>query len=891
MSDLTVTPEPDEVAPTNSGVTEVVGIDEQMRVAYLDYAMSVIVQRALPDVRDGLKPVHRRILYAMEDLGIRSNTAYKKSARIVGEVLGKYHPHGDQAVYDSMARMAQDFSMRYPLVSGQGNFGSVDGDPPAAMRYTEARLSKMAEELLADLDRETVDFNDNFDGSLKEPEILPARMPNLLMNGSSGIAVAMATNIPPHNLKELVSALTMMIDRYDEIEEISVEELMQHVLGPDFPTGGLIVGNEGIRQAYSTGRGHLIMRGTAAIEENKNGRFAIVITEIPYQLNKTSLLERIAELVREGRLDMIADMRDESDRRGMRIVVELKRASQPKKVLNQLYKWTPLQSTFAVQILALVDGEPRMLTLKRALVHYLEHRQVVVTRRTMFELDKAKKRAHILDGLLIALANLDAVIKTIRESPDADVAKARLMERFNLTEIQAQAILDMQLRRLAALERQKIEDEYEQLRRLIAELEDVLAHPHKILTIIRSELEEVAEKYGDARRTRIMPDLDSDLSDESLVQDEPIFVSVTDRGYIKRVSDSAYRAQGRGGRGVTGQAVKEADQVAFFLRANTLDTMLFFTDRGKVYSERVFEIPEETRLGKGIPVVNILNLEPEEHLTAMVPIRDFSAASYCMMATRRGRVKRVPLKDFSRVYKTGLKAITLDDGDELGWVCLTNGSDDVIVVTRNGKALRFKEKEVRSTGRSTMGVTGIKLKDDVLVGMEVVKPDGYLLVVTDRGQGKRTPLKEYIPKSRGTLGVTTISQEARAEIGDVAQVRVVEEGQEVTLISTNGIVLRTTVDEISIQGRATQGVRVMGLDEGDKLAAMTVIPVEEVKAAAEAAARAQNEEESSFAAQSSQQIEDLEDSMEAPDSENIQSDELEEPLNEDDEAGEESSPE
>ncbi|NLW72062.1 MAG: DNA gyrase subunit A [Chloroflexi bacterium] len=891
MSDLTVTPEPDEVAPTNSGVTEVVGIDEQMRVAYLDYAMSVIVQRALPDVRDGLKPVHRRILYAMEDLGIRSNTAYKKSARIVGEVLGKYHPHGDQAVYDSMARMAQDFSMRYPLVSGQGNFGSVDGDPPAAMRYTEARLSKMAEELLADLDRETVDFNDNFDGSLKEPEILPARMPNLLMNGSSGIAVAMATNIPPHNLKELVSALTMMIDRYDEIEEISVEELMQHVLGPDFPTGGLIVGNEGIRQAYSTGRGHLIMRGTAAIEENKNGRFAIVITEIPYQLNKTSLLERIAELVREGRLDMIADMRDESDRRGMRIVVELKRASQPKKVLNQLYKWTPLQSTFAVQILALVDGEPRMLTLKRALVHYLEHRQVVVTRRTMFELDKAKKRAHILDGLLIALANLDAVIKTIRESPDADVAKARLMERFNLTEIQAQAILDMQLRRLAALERQKIEDEYEQLRRLIAELEDVLAHPHKILTIIRSELEEVAEKYGDARRTRIMPDLDSDLSDESLVQDEPIFVSVTDRGYIKRVSDSAYRAQGRGGRGVTGQAVKEADQVAFFLRANTLDTMLFFTDRGKVYSERVFEIPEETRLGKGIPVVNILNLEPEEHLTAMVPIRDFSAASYCMMATRRGRVKRVPLKDFSRVYKTGLKAITLDDGDELGWVCLTNGSDDVIVVTRNGKALRFKEKEVRSTGRSTMGVTGIKLKDDVLVGMEVVKPDGYLLVVTDRGQGKRTPLKEYIPKSRGTLGVTTISQEARAEIGDVAQVRVVEEGQEVTLISTNGIVLRTTVDEISIQGRATQGVRVMGLDEGDKLAAMTVIPVEEVKAAAEAAARAQNEEESSFAAQSSQQIEDLEDSMEAPDSENIQSDELEEPFNEDDEAGEESSPE
>jgi DNA gyrase subunit A len=866
MTDLPINPEENTLIPSNQGVTEVVGIDQQMRSAYLDYAMSVIVQRALPDVRDGLKPVHRRILYAMDDLGMRSNTAFKKSARIVGEVLGKYHPHGDQAVYDSMARMAQDFSMRYMLISGQGNFGSVDGDPPAAMRYTEARLSKIAEELLADLDKDTVEFVDNFDGSLKEPVILPSRMPNLLMNGSNGIAVAMATNIPPHNLRELVSALTMMIDRYDEIEDISIEELMQHVIGPDFPTGGMIVGNEGIRQAYSTGRGHLMMRGTAAIEEMKNGRFAIVITEIPYQLNKTSLIERIAELVRGGRLDMISDMRDESDRRGMRIVIELKRASQPRKVLNQLYKWTPLQSTFAVQILALVDSEPRMLTLKRALVHYLEHRQLVVTRRTMFELEKAKKRAHILDGLVVALNNLDAVIKTIRESPDAETAKSRLMDRFNLTEVQAQAILDMQLRRLAALERQKIEEEYEQLRAFIAELEDILANPHKILAIIRADLEEVAAKYGDNRRTKIMPDLDSDLSDESLVADEPIFVSVTTRGYIKRVSDSAYRAQGRGGRGVTGQAVKEADEVAFFLRANTLDTMLFFTDKGKVFSERVFEIPEETRLGKGIPVVNIINLEPEEHLTAMLPISSFAETIFCTMATKRGRVKRVPLKDFSRVYKSGLKAITLDEGDELGWVCLTSGSDDVMVVTRNGKALRFHEKEVRATGRSTMGVTGIRLKNDVLVGLEVVKPNAYLLVVTDRGQGKRTPIKEYIPKSRGTLGVTTISQEARPEIGDIAQVRIVEEGQEVTLISANGIVMRTKVDEISVQGRATQGVRVMGLSEGDSLAAMAVIPTAEVKAAAEAAAKLQDEDDLSFAARTvesdAQDESDVEDTVE-----------------------------
>lgn len=827
---MTDNPE-NEIIPANknTGNLQSVGIDQQMRSAYLDYAMSVIVARALPDVRDGLKPVHRRILYAMQDMGIRSNTPFKKSARIVGEVLGKYHPHGDTAVYDAMARMAQDFSMRYPLVDGQGNFGSVDGDPPAAMRYTEARLTKIADELLADLDKDTVDFIDNFDGSLQEPEVLPSRIPTLLMNGSNGIAVGMATNIPPHNLRELVAALSLLIDRYDDIDEVSVEELMELVPGPDFPTGGIIVGSEGIRQAYSTGRGHLIMRGAATIEEIREGRYAIIIHEIPYQLNKTSLIERIAELHREGRIDAISDMRDESDRTGMRIVVELKRGTQPRKVLNQLYKYTAMQSTFGVQLLALVDGEPRMLTLKRALHHYLEHRQVVITRRTLFELDKAKKRAHILDGLLIAIANLDAVIKTIRESADADSAKVNLVQRFNLTDVQAQAILDMQLRRLAALERQKIEDEYKELTVTIAELEDVLANPRKILEIVRTDLNEVAAKYGDDRRTRIAPDLEMDLSDESLVQDQPVFVSITNRGYVKRVSDNAYRLQGRGGRGVLGQSIRGEDEVLFLERANTLDTILFFTDLGKVYSGRVFELPEESRQGRGIPLVNFINLDPDERVTALLSVEDFSRAKYCTLATEKGRVKRILLSEFINVRPSGLIAIRLNEDDKLGWVRQTSGTDDLLLVTNQGKALRFHENQIRPTGRTTMGVSGIRLRgNDTLASMEVVEPGGYLMVITERGQGKRTDLDEYIPKTRGTLGVTTISQAARGEIGDIAEARIVQESDEVTLISKGGIVLRTKVSDISVQGRSTQGVKVMGLDGGDTLAAATRITAQEL---------------------------------------------------------------
>lgn len=810
---------------TEIGIIQQVNIDNEMRDAYLDYAMSVIVARALPDVRDGLKPVHRRILYAMRDMGIRASSSYKKSARIVGEVLGKYHPHGDMAVYDSMARMAQDFSLRYTMVDGQGNFGSIDGDSPAAMRYTEARLSKMAEEMLVDLEKDTVDFIDNFDGSLQEPEVLPSRLPNLLLNGSSGIAVGMATNVPPHNLKELVTALNYMIDHYDQMDDVSVEDLMAILPGPDFPTGGMIIGDEGIRMAYSTGRGRIVMRGTALIEENRTGRMVITITEIPYQLNKTTLIERIAELAREGRLDSITDLRDESDRTGMRIVVELKRGAQPKQVLNQLYKYTPLQSTFGAQILALVKGEPRLLTLKRALQLYLEHRQNVITRRSEYELEKAKNRAHILDGLLIALNNLDAVIKTIRESDDADIAKERLMSRFDLSDLQAQAILDMQLRRLAALERQKILDEHKEIMAQIAYLEDLLSHPKKILEIIREDLNDIADKFGDNRRTVIAPDADSDLSEESLVKKEDVFVSITQKGYVKRVSETTYRSQGRGGRGVIGQSMRDEDEVKFFLRCHTLSILLFFTDRGKVYSEKVWQLPDEGRTGRGIPLVNIINLDPHETVTAIVPVADFKDADFCTLATVKGRVKRIELAEFESVRPSGLIAINLEEDDQLGWVVLTSGKEEIMLITQDGQALRFSETEIRPMGRQAMGVIGIRMRPgDELAAMEVVEPKGFLLVITEKGFGKRTPLSEYTPKGRGTMGVATIDKKAADAIGKIAEARVVQEKDEVSLISSGGIVIRIAVADISVQGRSTRGVTIMHLEKDTTVAAMARIP-------------------------------------------------------------------
>ena len=812
------------------GKVEQVDIDEQMRSAYLDYAMSVIVARALPDARDGLKPVHRRILYAMFDMGIHANSAFKKSARIVGEVLGKYHPHGDMAVYDAMARMAQDFSMRYLLVDGQGNFGSVDGDAPAAMRYTEARLHAAAEEMLVDIDKETVDFADNFDGSLKEPIVLPSRLPNLLLNGSSGIAVGMATSIPPHNLREITDAVTYLIDHYDTIDDVSVDELMRLVQGPDFPTGGVIVGRDNIKQAYSTGRGRLVVRGLAHIEEMKGNRYQIIITEIPYQVNKTSLIERIAELVREGKIDAISDLRDSSDRRGMSIVIELRRGAQPNQVLNQLYKYTPLQSTFSVHLLALVNGEPRLLSLKRALQIYIEHRQEIITRRSQFELDKARYRAHILDGLLIALANLDEVIKTIRESKDVDTARERLMTRFKLSEQQAQAILDMQLRRLAALERQKIEDEHRDVLARIAYLEDLLANPGKVLSVIKEDLAAIAEKFSDERRTKIIGETHEEIKEEDLVPDESVLITFTQRGYIKRSAASLYRAQGRGGRGVSGQTIREEDEVLFLIPARTLYTMLFFSDRGKVYSEKVYQIPDANRAAKGIPIVNVLALESDERITAAVAVPNFEHGSYLTMATLKGRVKRVDLAEFASVRPSGLIAISLEEGDELGWVRLTMGDSEIVMVTRGGQALRIKETTIRSMGRQAAGVAGIKLKaDDRLASMEVIEPEGQLLVVTEHGYGKRTALTEYPEKGRATGGVTTLDGKYQQKTGRIAVARVVQEADEVTLVSANGIMLRLKVKDISMSGRATRGFNVMDLGDEDTVASLARINTSELK--------------------------------------------------------------
>jgi DNA gyrase subunit A len=814
------------------GTVRQVDIDEQMRGAYLDYAMSVIVARALPDARDGLKPVHRRILYAMHDMGIRSNTPYRKSARIVGEVLGKYHPHGDVAVYDTMARLAQDFSMRYLLIEGQGNFGSIDGDPPAAMRYTEARLNRQAEELLVDIDKQTVDFVDNFDGSLQEPTVLPARLPNLLLNGTSGIAVGMATNIPPHNLKELAGAIRYLVDQYDRMDEIGVEDLMRHVPGPDFPTGGTIIGTEGIKQAYSTGKGRLVLRAVAHIEEMTGSRHRIVVTEIPYQINKTGLIERIAELARGGRLDDVSDLRDESDRRGMSLIIELRRGAQPKKVLNKLYKYTPLQTTYGVQMLALVDGEPRVLSLKRALQIYIEHRRVVITRRSQFELEKARARAHILDGLLIALANIEAVIDTIRKSKDTEVAKAHLMERFSLSEVQAVAILDMQLRRLAALEREKIEQEHKEILKRIANLEDLLVHPKKLLGVIQADMNQVEEAFGDDRRTKIAVDASEELREEDLVADEAVLVSITERGYVKRVAATAYRRQGRGGRGVMGHSMRGEDEVMMLFPARSLDTVLFFSDRGKVYSEKAYQIPDAGRTDRGVSMVNILSVEADETVTATVTVPNFEAANFCTMVTRKGKIKRVQLSEFAAVRPSGLIAISLDKGDQLGWVKLTSGKNEIILVTEAGQALRFHEKLVRPMGRPAGGMRAIHLRPgDQVASMDVVEPKGDLLVVTAKGYGKRTPLKEYTPKGRATSGVLTLSKEKMDVTGRIAAARLAYAEDDLTIISSGGIMLRTKVGQVKQAGRATMGVRVVDLKEGEVVASVAIISAKDLEAA------------------------------------------------------------
>ena len=749
--------------------------------------------------------------------------SYKKSARIVGEVLGKYHPHGDSAVYDSMVRMAQTFSMRYPMVDGQGNFGSIDGDQPAAMRYTEARMDSISEEMLADIDKDTVDFVDNFDGSLQEPHVLPARLPNLLLNGASGIAVGMATNIPPHNLNELVAGINHLIDNYDKIDKVTIEDLIKFIPGPDFPTGGTIIGDEGIRQAYVTGRGRIILRGRAHIEEmDESGRFRIVITEIPYQLKKTTLIERIASLVREEKIKTISDLRDESDREGMSIVIELKRSAQPRKVLFQLYKYSALQTTFGAQMLALIDEEPVLLSLKQALTLYIDHRLEIIQRRAKFELNKAEARAHILDGLLIALADIDEVIETIRGSADTDIARTELMTRFKLSEIQAQAILDMQLKKLAALERQKIEDEHKELAAKIKKLKSLLRSQKQQLAIIKDDLAYLLEKYGDKRRTDIAPDAAQDIDEEDLVQDQAILISITERGYIKRVTAGAYKSQKRGGIGVKGHTMREEDEVMALIPARTLNTVLFFSDRGKVYSSKAYRIPEASRTSRGLPIVNVLNIDPQEKITAIVPVNDFKEAKYCSMVTQNGLIKRVDLREFESVRPSGLIAMNLKEDDRLGWVQLTSGKNDLMLITRNGYALRFEEKEVRPMNRPAMGVIGIRLREnDQVVGMDVVEKGGDLLVITEKGYGKRTSLDGYPRRGRATMGVLTVDKKALGVIGNIAAARVVQpKGDLITVISAEGTVMRTKAETISQYNRVARGVSIMQMREDDVVVAI-----------------------------------------------------------------------
>jgi len=807
-----------------SGNVRPVNIEDQMRGSYLDYAMSVIVSRALPDVRDGLKPVHRRILYAMNDMGVRPNTPYRKSARIVGEVMGKYHPHGDASIYDAMVRMAQDFSMRYPLVDGQGNFGSVDNDPPAAMRYTEARLAKIAEEMLVDIEKETVDFMPNFDDSLQEPRVLPARLPNLLLNGSSGIAVGMATNIPPHNLGEVCDAITYLIEN----PQATIEELGKFVKGPDFPTAGIIQGREGIRNAYATGHGKLVVRAKAHITNvSAAGRRNIIVSELPYQTNKAALVENIAELVKNRKIEGISDLRDESDRQGMRILIELKRESQPQQVLNNLYKYTAMQSSFFVNMLALVDGQPKVISLREALQSYVDFRREVITRRSKYELKQAKARAHILEGLRIALDNIDAIIKTIRESETAEAARKNLMTRFGLSQLQAQAILDMQLRRLASLERQKIQDEYTEVVKTIAYLEDLLANPRRILALITEEVKELKSKYGDKRRTEIVEQGALEFTEEDLIPHERVVVTLSSRGFIKRIPSKLYVQQHRGGKGIIAQVTREEDAVMILTVADTHDDLFFFTDRGKVFYLKCHEIPAgSTRTSKGLAIINLLSITEGERVTAMVATTGLMPGTYMVMATKMGEIKKTAVDRFTAVRSSGLIAMDLAQSDQLVSVCLAKDKDDVILVTRKGQSIRFDVAGLRAASRTSGGVRAMRISQgDGIIGMDRAVADGYLLVVTEHGYGKVTPVAQYPKQHRAGSGVRTFRIVEKT--GDITAFRVVTLQQQVMLISAEGMMTRTPVKEedprkgITTQGRSTQGVRVMALDETDRLVAIT----------------------------------------------------------------------
>jgi DNA gyrase subunit A len=815
----------------NLGDVRSIRIEDEMRTSYLDYAMSVIVARALPDVRDGLKPVHRRILYTMGEMGLSATSSFRKCAAIVGEVMGKLHPHGDAAIYDALVRLAQDFSMRYPLIDGQGNFGSVDGDSAAAMRYTEARLTAIAAEMLADIDKATVDFADNYDGQHREPTILPAKLPNLLINGSSGIAVGMATNIPPHHLGEIVDAEIALVDD----PELTSDDLCTYVRGPDFPTGGSIFRYEqqknpitgaietvdAIRQMYAHGHGRVVMRAQVAFEEARRDRIAIIVSELPYQVNKATLLEKIADLVKDKRIDGIADLRDESDRDGMRIYIEIKNDANPHTVLNNLFKHTAMQLAFNLNMLALVDGQPQTLPLKSVIAHHIEHRREIVRRRTEYDLGKARDRAHVLEGLKIALDHLDEVIRTIRASADIETARANLISGFGLSEIQAQAILDMRLARLAALERKKIEDEYLAVIQLIAELEDILANPSRVLAIIKDELSELKRKYAGERRTRVVDDSSRELTDEDLIADEDVVVTISRRGYIKRQPVATYRRQGRGGKGIIGHVTREEDAVDSLLVANTHDWGLFFTNRGRVFSAKVHSVVDASRQAKGIPIINLpgVQVEAGEVPTATLVVPDFKAGRYLVMATRRGVIKKTPLEQFEKVRSSGIRAITLADDDELAWVGVAAGHDDVIIATALGKLARFAETEVRAMGRDAAGVIGIRLAraGDEVVSMSVVQPERDLLVLTETGYGKRVALSEFRRKHRGGQGVMLIPLEGR-KTGRVAAVQqVTEADEELLLISAGGQVVRTQTNTINRYSSGARGVITMRLNEGDRV--------------------------------------------------------------------------
>lgn len=806
-----------------------INISKEMRTSFLDYAMSVIVSRALPDVRDGMKPVHRRILYAMNDLGMHSDKAHKKSARIVGEVIGKYHPHGDSAVYETMVRMAQDFSYRYMLVDGHGNFGSVDGDSAAAMRYTEARMSKISMELLRDINKDTIDYQDNYDGSEREPVVFPARFPNLLVNGTSGIAVGMATNIPPHNLGETIDAVLAV----SKDPDITVDELMEdYIHGPDFPTAGQILGRSGIRKAYETGKGSVTIRAKVNIEESSNGKETIIVTELPYQVNKARLIEKIAELVRDKRIEGITDLRDESDRNGMRIVMELRRDANGNVVLNNLYKHTSLQTTFGINMLALVDGQPKVLTIKQCLEHYLEHQKVIITRRTAFELRKAEARAHILEGLRIALDHLDEVISLIRNSKTADIARVGLMERFKLSEKQAQAILDMRLQRLTGLEREKIEEEYSELQKLINELKAILADEEKVLEIIREELTEIKERFNDDRRTDIVAGGAGFFEDEDLIPVENIVITLTHQGYIKRLPASTYRTQRRGGRGIQGMGTNEDDFVEHLVSTSTHDTVLFFTNKGKVYRAKGYEIPEFNRTAKGIPIINLLQVEKGEWVNAVISVNSYEEDAFLFFTTKHGIAKRTSLAKFANIRKGGLIAVGLREEDELISVRLTDGNKDMMIATKNGYLIRFEETQIREMGRTAAGVKGISLReDDEVVSMEIIEPDSKILHVTSKGFGKQTPEAEYRQINRGGKGVFTCKLDEKT--GHVVAVKDVTGEEDLMLITIAGVLIRIPVAEISTTGRSTKGVHLIRLQDGEEVATVAKVDREEEETAEE----------------------------------------------------------